>query len=140
MYPRRRDEVAWETRGDRVVIVVPRREDALERIVARVLPLPDRVLSLEGPNAALWLAADGTHAVHDMRVPAAAEAFAREMARRGFLELLPAPRPALPPRGLPRAFRWRACRRCSVEQPLRLPPRALWLCPRCRRLNRVPAA
>lgn len=155
LYPARRD-VPWDDVEGRVAIVVPRHQSPFERwLQARIPMARNAVLSLEGAAADVWRLSDGTRTLADVAaslpraqagggdVAARVLRLARDLERRGFLALHAAPRPVVETlRGLPEAqgFRRQACRKCRRVTPLRAEPGAWWLCPACRRPNRLPRA
>lgn len=134
--------VPWDELDGRVVIALERRLGTVERALARLVRVPENVLvSLEGPAANAWRLADGSRRLREL--PDEARPIAHELARRRFLRLVDAPTRATDPmRGLDESSGYgrHACRRCAVVQPLRARQGAWWICPRCRRINRVPHA
>lgn len=155
-YPARVD-LPWDELDGRVFVALPRRRGAVERWIARhVVATPENVLiTLEGHAAAFWRLADGTRDLATLARDFAAQTgdaeriderireFATRLAKRGLVRLLPSPQPVLETRvGLDehQGFARHPCRHCRVRLPVRAPPGAFFLCPRCRRLNRLPRA
>lgn len=151
-YPARAD-VPWDDIEGRIVIALPRKSGAVERFLARILPVPENVvLSLEGTAASFWRLAEGTRTLRQMAAELAAQIeggqrearvlhLARDLAARGFLVLRPTPEPLVETRrglGPEKGFHPLACRACKVVTPVRARSGARWFCPRCRKLNMVP--
>jgi hypothetical protein len=153
LHPARAD-LPWDEVDGRVFVALPRRRTRVERwLSARLFPTPENVLiTLEGHAGAFWRLADGTRTLDDIarklaalpgdaaRMDERALAFARKLAARGLLRLPERPEPASDTRqGLHErdGFRRHACRACGVRIPVRAPDGAFFLCPRCRRLNRL---
>lgn len=151
-YPARR-RVAWDEVAGRVVLALPRRLGAADRLVARLFPIPRvRLVSLEGPAARFWILCSGTRTLREIaiamleaapaeEVEARSVRFAQDLAARGLLAFQNAPAPADDAlRGLTpeRGYRRLACRRCKTVHPIPADAGARWFCPRCRKLNQVP--
>lgn len=153
VYPIRR-EVAWDDVDNRVVIALPRDVGAVGRLFAKLMPVAEnRLVSLEDQAADFWRKADGRNSLRAIagdltRKGEAGEAaqarvivFARDLERRGFLEIRAqhgAANDRL--RGLTpqRGFFRLACGQCDVVHPIQAKPGAKWACPRCQKVNRVP--
>lgn len=150
IYPARVD-LPWDELDGRVFVALPRRRTRVERWLSRFVGTPENtLLTFEGEAAAFWRAADGTRAIEEIAAelpgaPAVArvDAYARRLAARGLVRLHPRPTPAPDERrGLTpeRGFHHPACRRCGLRIPVRARLGAFYLCPRCKRPNRLRSA
>lgn len=156
-FPSRRADVEWDLVDGRAAVAIPKRYGAVERFLSRFFPGPDVVfLTFDELGTEGWLLADGTRSVAQVaeglrekfgeRADPAREramAFFADLARRGLVRLTDAPYPvAGESRGFTpgRGYRDLACRRCGARHPIRGAPGARYQCPRCRAVNRVPAA
>lgn len=150
-YPARVD-LPWDEVDGRVFVALPRRRTRVERWLDRFFPSPENVLlTFEGRAAAFWTLADGTRTLGEIsdaleavpgdasRMDERAAAFAERLRGRNLVTFEDAPRRVDDTRrGLDaaRGFRLHPCR-CGVRLPVRAPAGARFLCPRCRRLNRL---
>lgn len=149
-YPARVD-LPWDDVDGRVFVALPRRRTRFERWVSRFVPTPENtLLTFEGEAAAFWRLADGTRPVGELAsaLPGAppvarVDAYARRLAARGLVRLHAQATPVVETQrglGVERGFHHPPCRRCGLRVPVRARVGALYLCPRCKRPNRVRAA